>query len=255
MTKHKIRVGIGGWDFDEWRGTFYPTGLAKAKQLTYAAERLTSIEVNATYYRSQKPETFARWAASVPDGFKFSLKASRFSTARKVLADSGESVAFFLQQGFTALGDRMGPIVWQFPTTKAFERDDFAAFLALLPDRQDDMRLQHALEVRHDSFCDPAFYALARDAGAAIVLADDDVFPSIDEPTADFTYARLQRAADACPTGYDDAALDSWTARARDWAKRGDVFAYFISGAKVRNPAAAQAMIAKLGQSGENIAS
>lgn len=246
MSTGKIRVGIGGWDFDEWRGTFYPEGLSKAKQLAYAAEHLTAIEVNATYYRSQKPETFAKWAAAVPDGFKFSLKASRYSTARKVLADSGESVAFFLKQGLTALDDRLGPIVWQFAPTKTFDAEDFAAFLKLLPAKQDGKLLRHALEVRHDSFRDPAFYALARDINAAIVFADDDEFPCIDEPTADFTYARLQRAAEDCPTGYGDKDLDGWVAKARAWAKRGDVFAYFISGAKVRNPAAAQAMIAKL---------
>ncbi len=246
MANGTIRVGIGGWDFDEWRGTFYPDGLAKAKQLAWAAERLTSIEVNATYYRSQTPATFAKWAAAVPDGFKFSLKASRFSTARKVLADSGESVAFFLKQGFTELGDRLGPIVWQFPTTKAFEREDFAAFLKLLPEQQDGMRLRHALEVRHASFNDDKFFVLARDHNAAIVFADDDEFPCIDEPTADFSYARLQRAVVDCPTGYNDAALDAWVARANVWSQRGDVFAYFISGAKIRNPAAAMAMIGKL---------
>lgn len=246
MAAGKIRVGIGGWDFDEWRGVFYPDGLSKAKQLSYAAERLTSIEINATYYGSQKPATFANWAKSVPDGFEFAVKASRFTTNRKILAEGAESVQRFLSQGITELGDRLGPILWQFMATKKFDADDFAGFLALLPPTQDGLPLRHALEVRHESFRDPAFYALVRAANAAIVFADDDEFPCIDEPTADFTYARLQRSFADCPTGYDDAALDGWAARACDWAKRGDVFAYFISGAKVRNPAAAQAMIAKL---------
>jgi uncharacterized protein YecE (DUF72 family) len=246
MSKGKIRVGIGGWDFDPWRGTFYPDGLAKTKQLAYAAERLTSIEINATYYGSQKPATFANWAKSVPDGFQFAVKASRFTTNRKVLADGAESIQRFLTQGIVELGDRLGPILWQFMATKKFDAADFATFLALLPPKQDGLPLRHALEVRHESFSDPAFYALARAANAAIVFADDDEFPCIDEPTADFSYARLQRAAEGCPTGYDGAALDGWAERAKNWAKRGDVFAYFISGAKVRNPAAAMAMIERL---------
>lgn len=246
MANHKIRIGIGGWAFDEWRGTFYPDGLSKAKQLAYAAEHLSSIEINATYYGSQKPATFANWAKSVPDGFQFAVKASRFATNRKVLAEGTESVQRFLTQGITELGDRLGPILWQFMATKKFDPDDFAGFLALLPPTQDGLPLRHALEVRHESFRDPAFYALARAANAAVVFADDDEFPCIDEATADFTYARLQRAQVDCPTGYDDTAFDHWTARAQEWAERGDVFAYFISGAKVRNPAAAQAMIAKL---------
>ena len=247
MTNHKIRIGIGGWDFDEWRGTFYPEGLSKAKQLAYAAAHLTSIEINATYYGSQKPAAFANWARTVPDGFQFAIKASRFATNRKILAEGAESVQRFLTQGITELGDRLGPILWQFMATKKFDVEDFAGFLALLPAAQDGLPLRHALEVRHESFLDPVFYALARKANAAIVFADDDEFPCIEEATADFTYARLQRAVAACPIGYADAALDGWATRAQDWATRGDVFAYFISGAKVRNPAAAQAMIAKLG--------
>ena len=247
MSQGKIRIGIGGWDFDEWRGTFYPDGLAKTKQLAYAAEHLTSIEINATYYGSQKPATFANWAKAVPDGFQFAVKASRFTTNRKILAEGAESVQRFLTQGITELGDRLGPILWQFMATKKFDADDFAGFIALLPATQDGVPLRHALEVRHESFRDPAFYALAQSAKAAIVFADDDEFPCIDQSTADFSYARLQRATADCPTGYDDAALDGWATRAKEWAARGDVFTYFISGAKVRNPAAAQAMIAKVG--------
>jgi uncharacterized protein YecE (DUF72 family) len=247
MASGTIRVGIGGWDFDPWRGTFYPEGLTKTKQLEYAAQALTAIEINSTYYSNQKPATFAKWAEAVPDGFKFAVKASRFTTNRKVLTDGAESIQRFLTQGITELGDRLGPILWQFMATKTFDADDFAAFLALLPDTQDGLPLRHAIEVRHASFVDPAFYALARKANAAIVFADHDEFPRIEEATADFTYARLQRAAEDVPTGYDDAAIGKWARKARDWAKTGDVFAFFISGAKVRNPAAAQALIAKLG--------
>ncbi|MES2289168.1 MAG: DUF72 domain-containing protein [Pseudomonadota bacterium] len=246
MTKGTTRVGIGGWDFDPWRGTFYPDGLAKTKQLAYAAERLTSIEINATYYGSQKPATFANWAKAVPDGFQFAVKASRFTTNRRILSEGADSIQKFLGQGITELGDRLGPILWQFMATKKFDAEDFAGFLKLLPEKQDGLPLRHAIEVRHESFRDPAFYALAKSANAAIVFADDDEFPCIDEDTADFRYARLQRAVEDCPTGYDDAALDHWTRLAKKWAKTGDAYIYFISGAKVRNPAAAQAMISRL---------
>ena len=247
MATGKIHIGIGGWDYDPWRGTFYPEGLARTKQLAYAATHLTGIEVNSTYYSSQKPATFASWAKAVPDGFKFAVKASRFTTNRRALADGAESVERFLTQGITELGDKLGPILWQFMATKRFDADDFAAFLALLPAQQDGLPLRHALEVRHESFRDPAFYALARQANAAIVFADHDEHPCIEEPTAGFTYARLQRARENLATGYSDSELDHWASKARGWAQTGDVFAFFISGAKVRNPEAAQALIARIG--------
>ena len=247
MSNPQIRIGIGGWDYDPLRGTFFPKGLAKAKQLSFAAEHLTAIEINATYYRSQKPETFANWAKAVPDGFRFAVKASRFATNRKVLADGAESIDRFLGQGITELGDRLGPILWQFMATKKFDAAEFAAFLKLLPEKQDGIRLRHALEVRHESFRDPDFFALVKKANAAIVFADSDDFPKIDEPTADFTYARLQRCAEDCPTGYDEKSLDRWAEQAKAWNQRGDVFVFFISGAKVRAPAAALALQHRLG--------
>ncbi|MBC7506213.1 MAG: DUF72 domain-containing protein [Sandarakinorhabdus sp.] len=246
MATGKIRVGVGGWDYDPWRGSFYPDGLAKTKQLAFAAERLTATEVNATFYGRQKPETFAKWAAAVPDGFRFALKASRYATARKKLSEGGESIERFLEQGLTELGDKLGPILWQFAATKTFDADDFAQFLTMLPAKQDGLPLQHAIEPRHESFRDPAFVALAKAANAAIVCADSDEFPCIEAATADFTYARLQRAALDCPTGYEDAALDGWAGKGRTWATGGDAYIFFISGAKVRNPAAATALIAKL---------
>ena len=246
MTQGKIRVGIGGWDFDPWRGTFYPEGLAKTRQLAFAAEHLTAIEVNSTYYSSQKPATFAKWAKAVPDGFKFSVKASRFATNRKLLAEAEESIQWFVKQGITELGDRLGPILWQFMATKKFDPPDFAAFLALLPEKQDGVTLHHAIEARHESFEDPAFVALCRKSKVAIVYADSDEFPMIDEPTGSFSYARLQRAVEDVSTGYAPKAIAEWADRARGWAKRGDTYVYFISGAKIRNPAAAQAMIASL---------
>ena len=243
-----IRVGIGGWTYEPWRGVFYPPGLPQKRELEHAGQHLTAIEINATFYGRQKPESFANWARAVPDGFKFSVKASRYATNRKRLADGADSIEKFLGQGFHELGDRLGPILWQFAATKHFDLDDFARFLDLIPDTQDGLPIRHALEPRHESFRDPAFYDLARARNMAIAFADSDDYPCIDEPTADFTYARLQRSLDDVPTGYDDAALGGWADKARAWTKDGrDAYIFFIAGAKVRNPAAAQALIGKLG--------
>lgn len=243
----KILVGIGGWTFEPWRGVFYPDDLTQKRELEYASRQLTSIEINGTYYSSFKPASWAKWRDETPDGFVFALKASRFCTNRKVLADAGESVQRFVSQGLVELKDRLGPINWQFMATKKFDPEDFEAFLKLLPREVGKLPLRHALEVRHDSFKDERFYALAAKYKAAIVYAHDKDFPEIDEPTADFTYARLMQAEETVKTGYKPADIDNWTKRAKAWAKKGDAFVYFISGAKVRNPAAAQALIKKLG--------
>ena len=250
-THGPIHIGVGGWNFEPWRGVFYPEKHPKTRELEYAGQHLTAIEINATYYGSQKPESFAKWAATVPDGFKFSVKASRFATNRKKLSEGKESIERFLNQGITRLEDRLGPILWQFMKTKKFataeERADFAGFLALLPEKQDGQRLQHALEVRHDSFIDPEFVALARDRNMAIVFADSGEFPCIDEVTADFTYARLQRSQEDIVTGYTDPQLDHWAERSRNWGgDNREAYVFFIAGAKVHNPAAAQALIAKI---------
>lgn len=248
MGVGRIRVGIGGWTFEPWRGTFYPEKLPKARELEYAASRMGAIEINGTYYGSFKPESFARWAEVVPDDFVFAVKASRFCTNRRVLAGAGESIAKFTGQGISALGSRLGPILWQFMPTKTFDAEDFAAFLKLLPGSVDGIALRHALEVRHESFADPAFVALAGDAGAAIVFADKPGYPTIDEVTADFAYARLQSAEEEIETGYPADALDRWADRARGWAKGGrDTFVFMINGAKIRAPAAAEALTARLG--------
>ena len=242
----KIHIGIGGWTYEPWRGVFYPKGLPQKRELEFASRRLSSIEINGTYYSTFKPESWAKWRAETPDGFVFSVKASRYCTNRKEMAGAGESVSRFIAQGIHELGDRLGPINWQFMGTKKFDPEDFEAFLKLLPREMDGLALRHALEVRHPSFADKKFYDLARRYNAAIVFADDDAFPAIDEPTADFTYARLMRTRQDIATGYGDGDLDGWAKRARSWAKRGDVFVYFISGAKVRAPAAAEALIARL---------
>lgn len=259
-----IRVGIGGWDFDPWRGTFYPEGLPKAKQLQHVGARLNATEVNATYYSSMSPATFAKWAASVPDGFKFALKASRFCTNRKHLGEAAESIGKFCAQGFTELGDKLGPILWQLAPTKKFDGDEIRAFLMLLPTSREGIGLRHALEVRHESFRSREFVALARASNVAIVFADHELYPELADLTADFVYARLQRAKEAEPAGYSPDALDRWADVAKGWAKGEspaglhyvsdagvaktprEVFAFFIAGDKVRNPAAAEALTARL---------
>jgi uncharacterized protein YecE (DUF72 family) len=242
----KIRVGIGGWTFEPWRGVFYPDDLPQKQELNYASRKLTSIEINGTYYSTFKPDSWKKWHDETPDGFVFAVKGSRYCTNRRELSGATESVQKFVGQGVAELRDRLGPINWQLMGTKKFDADDIAAFFKLLPREVGGIALRHALEVRHETFKDPKFYDLARKYNVAIVFADDDDFPAIDEPTADFTYARLMRTKEEVETGYDTAALGRWAKRAKEWAKRGDVFVYFISGAKVRAPAAAQALIKKV---------
>jgi uncharacterized protein YecE (DUF72 family) len=256
-------VGIGGWTYEPWRGVFFPEGLAHTKELGYASRQLTAIEINGTYYRTQSPATFEKWHDETPDGFMFAVKALRYCTNRKVLAEAEESVGKFLSSGLFELGDKLGPILWQFAPTKRFEPDDFAAFLAFLPPTLNGSPLRHALEVRHESFCDPAFVALAKAHKVAIVFADSQKYPAIADVTADFVYARLESAKEQVLTGYTAAELDRWAEIARAWSrgaptdlphfgggetdpKPHDVFVFMISGAKVRAPAAAQALIARL---------
>ena len=242
----KIYVGIGGWTFEPWRGTFYPAELTQKRELEYASRQLTSIEINGTYYSTFKPASWIKWREETPEGFVFAVKASRYCTNRKVLAEAGESVKRFVEQGLVELRDRLGPINWQFMETKKFDPADMEAFLKLLPREVGKLPLRHALEVRNETFRDPRFTDLARKYKVAIVFADHDEFPRIDETTADFTYARLMRTQETVKTGYKPAELDRLAKQAKDWATKGDAFVYIISGAKVRNPAAAQALIGKL---------
>jgi uncharacterized protein YecE (DUF72 family) len=259
-----IRIGIGGWTYEPWRGTFYPEKWPQKRELDYAAGKVTAIEINGTYYSSFKPASFATWAGAVPDGFVFALKASRYCTNRKVLAEAGESVERFVGQGIVELGDKLGPILWQFMATKKFDADDMAAFLALLPKSHAGVTLRHAVQVRHESFAVPAFVAMARAAGVAIVYADSADYPAIADVTGDFVYARLEAAEEAHPAGYAPAALDRWAVAARTWAKGGrpeglpyvedsapvkqarDTFVFFINGAKVRAPQGAMALIERV---------
>jgi uncharacterized protein YecE (DUF72 family) len=242
----KIHIGIGGWTYEPWRGLFYPKGLTQKRELEYASRKLTSIEINGTYYSTFKPASWAKWRDETPPGFVFSVKASRYCTNRKELSGAGEAITRFIGQGLSELGDRLGPINWQFMGTKKFDPVDFEGFLKLLPREVNGLPLRHALEVRHASFKSPQFYDLARRHSAAIVFADDDDFPAIEEPTAGFTYARLMRTKEDIETGYAKPDLDGWAKRAQGWAARGDAFVYFISGAKLRAPAAAQALIERV---------
>ena len=259
-----IRAGIGGWTFEPWRGVFYPEGLKHAEELSYASRHVTAIEINSTYYSTQKPESFAKWAASTPDGFKFAVKASRFSTNRRVLGEGGESVQKFLGQGLSELGDRLGPILWQFMPTKKFDPDDFEAFLALLPDKQDGLPLSHVMEVRNASFATPEFVQLCRKHGVAICVSENENYPMIPDVTADVVYARLLGGNDQLETCYPPAELDRWAGRFKAYAAGGfpndltaidghkpdkaprDVYVFFIHEGKVRAPAGAMELLKRV---------
>jgi uncharacterized protein YecE (DUF72 family) len=261
----KIYAGIGGWTFPPWRGAFYPEGLPHAKELAYAAQHLTSIEINGTFYRSQSAATFRKWAAETPEGFVFSVKGPRFVVQRGVLAEAGDPLKRFFDSGVLELGDRLGPILWQFAPTKKFDEADFGAFLELLPVTLDKRKIRHVVEVRHESFRTQAFPTLLRNFDVPVVFSEHATYPAIADITGDFLYARLQKGKDEIPTGYLPEALDAWAERARVWSAGGepddlpcienkrkakvrsrDVFLYFIHEGKVRAPAAAMALIERL---------
>ncbi len=245
-----IRAGIGGWTFEPWRGAFYPPGLPHARELAFASQKLTAIEINGTFYRTQTPNTFEKWAHETPDDFVFSVKALRYATNKRVLAEAGESVERFVASGLDRLGDKLGPILWQFAPTKKFDAHDFETFLKLLPRELNGRPLRHALEVRHGSFNTDAFIEMAAQAGVAVVLAESEDYPCIEAETADFMYLRLMKAQADVDTGYPADELAGWHARATRWAKGGrDVFVFFINGAKERAPAAAEAFLALVAKS------
>jgi uncharacterized protein YecE (DUF72 family) len=262
--KSHIYIGIGGWTFPPWRGVFYPEKLPQSKELEYAGSKLTSIEINGTYYGSQKPESFRKWAREVPDGFIFSLKGPRFATNRRVLAEAGDSVKRFYDSGVLELGDRLGPVLWQFAPTKKFDEADFGAFLELLPRELEGRKLRHVVEVRHDSFAVPGFVALLRQFETPVVYAEHGKYPDIADVTADFVYARLQKGNDEIKTCYPPKQLDAWAKRLQLWAEGGepddlrrvddkkpkttprDVFAYVIHEGKVRAPDGAMELIKRV---------
>ena len=247
----RIRVGVGGWTFEPWRGgNFFPAGLPHSQELHHASRQLSAIEVNGTFYSTFKPPTFAKWRSETPDGFVFALKAHRSTTNRRELAGAGDAVRRFLGSGLTELGDKLGPIVWQFMPTKAFDPADFEAFLALPPANQDGRTLRHVLEVRHPSFDTPQYLELARRYGCVTVYADSPKYPAIADAQAPFAYLRLMRSRAELPAGYPPAELDQWAAGARAWAGGATpraAFIFFINGAKERAPAAATELIRRLG--------
>lgn len=239
----RIRVGIGGWTYPPWRGSFYPEGLPQSRELEYASSTLGAIEINATFYGRQGLRSWQNWAAAVPDGFQFAVKGSRFCVSRPKLADAGEGIEGFLSQGLTALGPKLGPILWMLATRRQYDREDIARFLDLLPSDRGGVALRHAIEPRHESFRDLSFFDLCRERDIAIVYSDDDEFPCVDEQTVSFSYARLQRMREDVETGYPDAELNNFAGRARNWSSgKRDVFIFMINGAKVRAPKAALAL-------------
>lgn len=265
MSAHgRIRVGIGGWNYEPWRETFYPPDVAKKHELEYASRHVTAIEINSTFYRLQKPEVFAKWRDATPGDFMFSVKAPRFVAQRRVLADAGPHIERFLSSGITELGEKLGPLLWQLDPRHVFDEEDMRRFMDLLPPDIDGLKLRHALEVRHESFATPAFIALAREHGITVVLEDDATYPGFADVTGDFIYARLRRSQSEILTGYPQDALQRWRERGRDWAggsepddlrrvsetkakmRPRDVFLYFINGAKERAPAAAMALLEAL---------
>jgi uncharacterized protein YecE (DUF72 family) len=264
QISRQVHVGIGGWTFAPWRGVFYPKGLPQAKELSYAAAHLTSIEINGTFYRTQTPATYRKWASEVPDGFVFSVKGHQRVTHRRELKDAGESIEHFLTSGVLELGDRLGPLLWQFPPFKKFDEADFGAFLALLPKEFQGHRLRHVVEVRHASFCVPEFVRLLRKFETPVVFSEHEKYPAIADVAGDFLYLRLQKGDDAIETAYPPDAIADWATRLRGWIggtapadlphvetapakiKPRDIFVYFIHEGKVRAPAAAMALIEKL---------
>ncbi|MCP4303858.1 MAG: DUF72 domain-containing protein, partial [bacterium] len=224
-------------------------------------EHLTTIEINGTFYRTQSPKSFAKWRDETPDGFVFSVKGHRAIVNKKKLAETGEGLEWFFGSGVLELGDKLGPVLWQFAPFKRYDTDDFAAFLGLLPKERDGRPLRHVVEVRHRSFLVAECIDLLREHDVAIVYADSDTYPAAADVTAPFVYLRLQRSLEENDAGYSATDLDAWAERVRTFAAGGvpddlervldtppaseerDVFAYFISGAKVRAPAAAMALI------------
>lgn len=260
-----IRVGIGGWTYAPWRGgMFYPVGLVQRRELEYASRQLNSIEINGTYYGTQKPATYAKWRDETSDDFLFSAKAPKRIMESRALAKTGPQIEDFIG-GISELGDKLGPLVWQFDKGQKIDAEGFQAFVELLPTHHAQRKLQHVLDVRDSDFITADFLALARKHGMATVFTDSTEYPSFADLTTDFVYARLMRSQAGMTTGYAQAELDAWCKRAGLWAQGGDpdelphigppastalprqVFIYFISGAKERNPAAAIALLGRLG--------
>ena len=241
----QIRVGVGGWVFPPWRGVFYPPGLPQARELGYASRQLTTIEINGTFYGPQKPASFRRWHDETPEDFVFSLKGPRVATHRSDLTGAGPIFERFVASGIVELRNKLGPILWQFPPNMPIDEGALAAFLELLPRHIDGRALRHVVEFRRSGVATASVIELLRRHKVALVV--DDSRPDF-EITADFVYAHLRRCADDEPDGYPPDALDAWAQRLRERSAQDirDYFVYFISGAKIRAPAAARALLQRL---------
>ncbi|WP_460405803.1 DUF72 domain-containing protein [Actinophytocola sediminis] len=264
-------IGTSGWVYPPWRGEFYPPGLAQRRELEHLSGRLNSVELNGSFYSLQRPASYQSWHAQTPDGFVFAVKGSRFITHLKRLRDTEVPLANFLASGVLALGDKLGPILWQLPPNLPYDPDAIADFCAALPrttteaaelathhDERVDGRalttapvhapLRHALEVRHPSFTDPTLPDLLRAHDVALVIADAAAdWPALDHVTSDFVYARLHGSTELYTSGYPDQDLDDWATRIRTWTADGlDVHVYFDNDAKVRAPVDAAALTQRL---------
>jgi uncharacterized protein YecE (DUF72 family) len=280
-----VRIGISGWTYAPWRGNFYPPGLLQADELSYASRQVETIEINGTFYGLQRPDAFARWYDETPAGFVFAVKGPRFITHIRRLRDVETPLANFFASGVLRLEEKLGPVLWQFPASFRFSAERLDQFFALLPrdteaaaalaegrsewladrswtktaQRRD---LRHAIEIRHQSFLDPAFVALLRRHRVALVFADSVAWPYAEDATADFVYLRLHGSEELYASGYSDEALDHWATRIKLWAEglepndarliapevgpapqgARDVFAYFDNDAKVRAPVDARSL-------------
>ena len=268
----EIRIGISGWTYPGWRGDFYPRGLVQRRELEYAAGRLTSIEINGSFYSLQRPTSYAAWREQTPDDFVFSVKGGRYISHLKRLADVETPLANFFASGVLALGPKLGPILWQLPENFRYDADRLAGFFAQLPrtttaaaalaQRHDDKvpedralvtteadrPLRYALEFRSTSFVTPEATALLREHDVACVLADTaGKWPKVDEDTSDLRYVRLHGDAELYASGYSDASLDDWAERCRRWAEDRDVFVYFDNDIKGYAPHDAMALQERLG--------
>jgi uncharacterized protein YecE (DUF72 family) len=282
MLPAQIRIGISGWRYAPWRGKFYPQGLRQADELAYAAGKFSTVEINGTFYALQQPEFFQAWRDATPEAFVFAVKGTRFITHVKRLRDAETPLANFFASGILAFEAKLGPVLWQLPPSFAFDPERLAAFFELLPrtvhaaarlakrhdirlkgraflKSRDDRPIRHALEIRHDSFRDPAFIRLLRKHRIGLVAADTVDWPLLMDATADFVYVRLHGSRKLYTSGYGAGTLARWARRIRAWAKGGeaegthvgppapkrprDVYVYFDNDAKVRAPFDAMALI------------
>ena len=268
-----IRIGISGWRYPRWRGTFYPRGLPQRQELRYAAERMNSVEINGSFYSLQRRALFEQWAASVPQDFVFAVKGGRFITHMKKLSGIETPLANFFASGVLALDQKLGPILWQLPPNLGFNLERMEAFFTQLPrtagsaasiaaghDQRipDDhaltkaahprRRMRHAVEVRHESFRTKDFYQLLRRYKIALVISDNPgKWPIFTEITTDLMYVRLHGHDQLYVSGYSDQDLDEWATKIKSWTEQGcDVYVYFDNDAKVRAPFDAMSLMERL---------